>query len=300
MFYKKRSDNFIDQFTSFSFILPALILFAIFNIYTFFDLFRLSFLDTKGLPNSEEVFVGLANYIYVLSDKVWWASVGRATIITILALTVQNALALILALLVDRGVRGNLFYKVVFFLPPVLSGVVVGIVWGWIFDGYDGIFNHFLSIVNLDQFSSISWLANENTALFTVAFIHMWKGFGWGFVILLAGLQNIDTELYEAAEVDGAAWWPQFYHITIPFMIPVFVLVSILTILGSMQIYDIIVATTNGGPGFATEVPITRIFESMSSTVQRFGVASAQGVVFGILLLFVSLGQINFSNRYKV
>jgi ABC-type sugar transport system permease subunit len=124
----------------------------------------------------------------------------------------------------------------------------------------------------------------------------MWKGFGWGFIIMLAGLQNIPRELYEAARVDGANGWDSFRHVTIPLMIPVFVLVSILTILGTMNIYDLIVSTTGGGPGYHTEVPITRILASMIGS-SRFGYACAQGIIFGVVLLVVSMSQIWFS-RY--
>jgi ABC-type sugar transport system permease subunit len=222
---------------------------------------------------------------------------GRALFITILALTLQNLLALSLALFVDSGIRGQNIYKTIFFIPPVLSGIVVGLIWEWILNGDFGLLNHWLSLLHLQKLAR-PWLADPDTALYAVAFIHMWKGFGWGFVILLAGLQSIDTELLEAAEVDGATWWEKFIYITVPHMIPVFVLVSILTILGTMQIYDIIIATTRGGPGYHTEVPITRILHSMVGS-QKYGYASAQGIVFGIILLGVSLGQIRLSRKIR-
>ena len=144
----------------------------------------------------------------------------------------------------------------------------------------------------------MAWLANPNTALYSVAIIHMWRGFGWGFIIILAGLQNIDTQLYEAAEVDGAESWHKFVHITFPLMIPVFILVSILTILGTMQIYDLIVSMTNGGPEYYTEVPITRILASMQGE-NRFGYACARGVVFGGMLLILSMMQIKISKHMQ-
>ena len=126
----------------------------------------------------------------------------------------------------------------------------------------------------------------------------MWRGFGWGFIILLAGLQNIDTQLYEAAEVDGASFWHKFIYITCPLMIPVFILVSILTILGTMQIYDLIISMTNGGPEYYTEVPITRILASMQGE-NRFGYACARGIVFGLMLLVLSMLQIKISKRLQ-
>ncbi|MBI3315593.1 MAG: sugar ABC transporter permease, partial [Candidatus Omnitrophica bacterium] len=134
--------------------------------------------------------------------------------------------------------------------------------------------------------------------LFAVAVIHMWKGFGWGFVILLAGLQSIPRELYEAARVDGASGWVIFKNVTVPLMIPVFILVSILTILGTMQIFDIIVATTGGGPGYHTEVAVTRIVKTMIDS-SKFGYASAMGVIFGLILLVISMVQIKVSKMMR-
>jgi raffinose/stachyose/melibiose transport system permease protein len=288
---------FKERLINFSFVVPALVLFAIFNIYTFYNLLRLSLYETNGLPGSLETFVWFNNYIDVFKDKIWWSSFLHALIITILALTFQNFVALGLALLVDRGIRCHTLYKVIFFIPPVLSGIVIGLIWEWIFNGDFGLLNHWLKMIHLEKFSR-AWLADPNTALYAVSFIHMWKGFGWGFVILLAGLQTIDNELYEAADVDGASWWAKFKNITVPLMIPVFILVMILTILGTMQIYDIIKATTNGGPGYHTEVPITRIMFSMQGS-QKFGYASAQGIIFGVILLIFSMIQIKISNRYK-
>ncbi len=242
-------------------------------------------------------FVGLANFKEILYDSVWWRAVWQAFYITLLALVFQNALALLLALFVDRGIRGGNVYRVIFYLPPVLSGIVVGLIWNWIYDGNYGLLNYLLEMLGLAHLQR-AWLADPKTALTAIAVIHMWKGFGWGFVILLAGLQNIPRDLYEAADVDGAGSWEKFRHVTIPLMIPVFVMVSILTILGTMQIFDIIVSTTGGGPGYHTEVPVTRILANMVGS-SRFGYACSQGIIFGLLLLFASLFQIRISRYLK-
>jgi ABC-type sugar transport system permease subunit len=126
----------------------------------------------------------------------------------------------------------------------------------------------------------------------------MWKGFGWGFIILLAGLQNIPRTLYEAARIDGASYWDIFVKITTPLMLPVFVMVMILTVLGTMQVYDIIVSTTGGGPGYHTEVPVSRIVARMLYSSQ-FGYACAMGLVFGGVLVMLSIGQMKISKFMK-
>ena len=279
------------------FILPAFLLFFTFSLYPFYKVFSLSVTSWDGISPAP-VFVGLKNFKDLFTDNpVFWQSMKNAFAITFLALTAQNFLALLLAFLCDRDIRGGDVYRVIFYLPPVLSGIVVGLIWSWIYDGNYGLLNNFLAFIGLGDLSR-AWLADSKTALYAVAVIHMWKGFGWGFVILLAGLQSIPRELYEAARVDGADGWVVFRHITVPLMIPVFILVSILTILGTMQIFDIIISTTGGGPGYHTEVPITRIVSTMIGSSQ-FGYACAMGVVFGLILLAISMVQIRASKMMR-
>ncbi len=279
------------------FIAPAFLLFLTFSAYPFFKVFELSATSWDGISPSAP-FVGLANFKDLLSDNpVFWLSMKNAFYVTFLALTIQNFMALLLAFLCDRDIKGGNIYRVIFYLPPVLSGIVVGLIWNWIYDGNYGLLNHFLEFIGLGNLSR-AWLSDSKTALIAVSVIHMWKGFGWGFVILLAGLQSIPRELYEAARVDGANTWIVFKRITVPLMIPVFILVSILTILGTMQIFDIIIATTGGGPGYHTEVPITRIVAMMIGS-SKFGYACAMGVVFGLILLAISMVQIRASKLMR-
>ncbi|MBV9464329.1 MAG: sugar ABC transporter permease, partial [Verrucomicrobiae bacterium] len=160
-----------------------------------------------------------------------------------------------------------------------------------------GLLNYFLDGLGLPMLKR-AWLADEKTALLAVTVIHMWRGFGWAFIILLAGLQSIPRELYEAAQVDGASAPQRFWRISFPLMIPVFILVSVLTILGSMQVFELIISTTGGGPGYHTEVPITRIVTAMLG-LSDFGYACAMGIVFGVILLGVSLLQIRISQRLR-
>ena len=294
-----------QSFEPYAFVLPGLALFAVFSVYPFFLLTATSFLDWDGIyPTNpfesfavfRERFVGLQNYVQVLTgDPIFWQSFGQAGYVTLLALTLQNALALLLAIAVNRRLAGGQLYRTLFFLPPILSEIVVGLIWFWIYDGNFGIFNAVLQQLGLGAWTR-PWLAHPGTALTALAVIHMWKGFGWGFVIFLAGLQTIPEELYEAARVDGANAWFRFRHITLPLLLPVCILVSILTILGTMQIFALIIATTGGGPGYHTEVPITRIFQSMLGS-SRFGYACAQGIVFGLILLIFSLIQMRFQRR---
>jgi ABC-type sugar transport system permease subunit len=287
-----------DTLENYAFIFPAVVIFSIFYIIPFVNVFWYSFLDWDGIMRINATnLVWFTNFKEVITDQVWWQSVWQASYITLIALTFQNALAFLLAWACDREIRLKNFYRVVFFIPPVLSEVVVGLVWKWILDGNYGILNSWLVHLGFPNLVK-DWLSNPNSALTTLAVVHCWKGFGWGFLLFLAGLQTIPRELYEAARVDGANAWQSFKNITVPMMIPVTVLVMILTVLGTMQVFALIYTMTGGGPGYHTEVPVTRIFASMRGS-SRFGYACAQGIVFGVILMIVSFIQYRFSKKAK-
>lgn len=312
-----------DKLTSFLFILPAVTIFAVFYIYPFLETFNLSLRSWNGI-NLSKPFVGIQNFTDILSatasaqpdgwtwwqsilhwlkalatgglslnyDAIWWQSVWHSFYITLVALTFQNALAFMLAMACDKEIRGKNFYRVIFFIPPVLSEVVVGLVWKWILEGgvhqgqYYGLLNDFLNTTGLHHLVK-DWLSDPKTALTCIAVVHSWKGFGWGFIMFLAGLQIIDRELYEAAKVDGAGSWRTFWNVTAPMMMPVIVVVVILTILGSMQAFVLVLSMTNGGPGYHTEVPVTVILGAMTRT-KEYGYACAMGVTFGVILIAMS------------
>jgi ABC-type sugar transport system permease subunit len=279
-----------DAFKNFSFVLPAVLIFSLFYIFPFFNLIYLSLHDWPGIgPMS---WVGVQNFKELASDIVWWQSMGNAAYITFIALTFQNALAFALALACDREIRMKRFYRVVFFIPPVLSEVVVGILWNWILNSGQqngqqiGLLNHFLTQIGLPNLVH-NWLSDPKTALTCIAVVHSWKGFGWGFIMLLAGLQMIDRQLYEAARVDGAGHWRTFWNVTIPMMLPVIMVVVILTILGSMQVFVLILSLVGQGLVHHTDVPVILILNSMQGTKQ-FGYACAQAIIFGLILVVVS------------
>ncbi len=277
------------------FILPAVIIFSIFYLYPFSQVFYLGLYDWDGISVGK-TFVGLRNFKEIFfSDPNWWRAMLQAGWITVIALTFQNILAFLLAWACDREIKLKHWYRLVFFLPPILSEVVVGLVWQWILEGNYGLLNNWLTQIGLPQLTR-NWLNDPKTALNCVALVHSWKGFGWGFLIFLAGLQTIPRELYEAAKVDGANSWTAFRKITIPLMVPVAILVAILTILGTMQAFVLIIAMTGGGPAYHTQVPVLRILASMRDSSQ-FGYACAQGIVFGVILVTISFIQYRFSKR---
>jgi len=297
----KSAAIFKDNLQNFFFVLPAFAIFCIFYIYPFYKMINLSFYDWLGIGPMH--FIGLSNYKELMGDHLWWDSIWHAGYITLIALTFQNALAFALALACDREIRMKRFYRVVFFIPPVLSEVVVGLIWNWILNPemqngqHIGLLNHFLYTSGFPQLVH-NWLGDPKTALTTIAIVNSWRGFGWGFIIMLAGLQTIDKQLYEAAKIDGAGTWKTFINVTIPMMLPVILVVMILTILGCMQVFVLILTMVNEGLVNFTDVPVTRIFSAMQST-NRFGYACAEAVIFGMILVSISFITKKLSDKAK-
>lgn len=286
-----------DTLENYTFVLPAVIIFSIFYIIPFIWVFQLGLFEWDGISFTK-AFVGLQNFKEILlQDKYWWQSMWNAGYITLIALTFQNILAFMLAWACDREIRMKNFYRVIFFIPPVLSEVVVGMAWRFIINDIDGanVINRALAQMGFGSLAH-NWLSDPNTALTAVALVHCWKGFGWGFLIFLAGLQTIPRELYEAARVDGASAWQSFKKVTIPLMIPIMVLVAILTVLGTMQVFVLIVSLVGGEFAGHTSVPVLRILASMRGS-SRFGYACAQGITFGMVLIVISFIQYRFSRK---
>ncbi|MDD5130120.1 MAG: sugar ABC transporter permease [Candidatus Omnitrophica bacterium] len=286
-----------NSLENYVFVLPAVTIFAIFYVIPFIWVFQLGLFEWDGISFTK-IFVGLGNFKEIFFQDVnWWHAMWNAGYITLIALTFQNILAFMLAWACDREIRMKNFYRVIFFIPPVLSEVVVGMAWRFIINDIDGanIINRMLIGMGLPQLAH-NWLSDPNTALTTVAIVHCWKGFGWGFLIFLAGLQTIPRELYEAARVDGASAWQSFKKITLPLMVPVMVLVAILTVLGTMQVFVLIVSLVGGEFAGHTSVPVLRILASMRGS-SRFGYACAQGITFGMVLIIISFIQYRFSKK---
>jgi len=284
---------------SYILVLPAVLIFSVFYIIPFVWIFQLSLTNWDGILPTKN-FIALANFKEIIfQDSNWWQAMRNAGYITLVALTFQNVLAFSLAWACDRQIRLKHFYRTVFFIPPVLSEIVVGIVWRFIINDTGGanIINRMLSGMGLAQLTH-NWLTDPNTVLTTVALVHSWKGFGWGFLIFLAGLQTIPKELYEAARADGANAWDCFHKITIPLMVPVIVLVAILTILGTMQAFALILGLVGGEFAGHTSVPVLRILAAMRDS-SRFGYACAQGISFGAILVTISFIQYRLSKRYR-
>ena len=278
----------------YGFMLPALLLIGLFTLLPFVQGVVLSFQSWDGVGAT--AFVGLNNYQRVFADNIFWASMVNVAKFGLIGFLLGNALSLALAVAVNANPIGRTFYRIVYYLPGVFSVVVIGMMFQWILQPTVGILNRALGSLGLEALKH-NWLANPATALPAVAGVYVWYHWGFGFLLFLAGLQGVPRELYEAASIDGAGAWERFRYVTWPQLIPVTTIVSILTMLAALQIFGTVQVLTNGGPGYHTEVPTLRIYKE-AFDFQRFGVAASMSVVFGSILICLSVVQIWVSRRF--
>ena len=201
----------------------------------------------------------------------------------------------ILALAVNTGIKGSGFFKTMFFFPTITSMVAVGIVWGIIFNPYTGPLNQILEAIGIQN--PPMWLASSKTALLSIMIVAIWKQAGYYMVILLAGLQSIPQQLYEAAQIDGAGAIKRFFNVTLPMLSPTMFMVLILNIISSFQVFDLINIMTEGGPGRSTNVLVYRIYQEGFQQL-KFGYASAMAYFLFLIVLIVTLIQFRGQKKW--
>lgn len=241
----------------------------------------LSFTDYDILSRSS--FVGLENFqIMLTDDPLFWTSMRVTTIYAFVSVPLQIVLGLFLAMLLNSKIRGLAWFRTVYYLPTVLTGVAVSFLWIWIFSADWGVLNYLLSLIGIQ---GPNWLTSESWALPSLIIMSLW-GVGGGMVIYLAGLQGVPTEFYEAAEVDGAGWWPKFWHITLPIISPVILFQLIMGIIGALQTFTQGYVMTEGGPNNATLFYLLYLWRSAFERLQM-GYASA--LAWGIFVYILAL-----------
>lgn len=275
--------------TGWLFLAPAIALIGVFTITPFAQAILLSFQSWDGV-SPDTPWVGLANYEFIAGDVVFWASMRNVLFFGVVGFFLGNGIALGMALAVNRITRGKTFFRTVFYLPGVLSVVVVGLLFSFILAPGSGVLNRVLETLGLGTLAQ-NWLGDPAVALPAVAAVFIWFHWGFGFLLFLAGLQDVPKELYEAAELDGSGPWTTFRSITWPHLAPVTSIVSLLTLLAALQIFGTVQVLTNGGPGYHTMVPTLAIYNE-AFVNWRYGSAAAMSVVFGGALVLLSVFQL--------
>ena len=263
-----------------------MIVFGLFTIIPTFNLFNMALYDSKNGRTFK--WVGTDNFTRIFSNDQFFQVVINTVIYTVAFVLLTIALATIGAILLNDSFKGRGFFRAIAFLPSLLSAVVIGLLWGWIFDRSNGLVNISLNAVGLE---SVGWLTNNTTAMGVIIFVGLWFHTGFYTLIMLSGLQGIDHNVYEAARVDGAGRWKTFSQITWPLLRPTTFVVVILSTISGFQSFDFIWTLTGGGPVGATTLIVQFIYERAFSTPASYGMASA-----GAVLLFVSVFAVTVVN----
>lgn len=278
-------------------LIPILIHFVIFQVYPFLLSFYLTFMDWKVIGDAE--FVGLKHWKYLFSDTLAWKAIWNTVKFSIYYIIPTMALGLILALIINSGVRGAKFFKGVFFLPVVTSFVIIAGIWGWLFRGSEeGMINYIIGFVGIEP---QLFLSDSSQALAVLAGLSVFKVAGSTMIYYFAGLQSIDRQLYEAARIDGASPIKIFWNVTFPLLKPIHFYVAITTTIGSFQIFDSAYLLTGGGPNYATTTIVYYLY-SQGFTSLNLSYAAVLSYVLFFIILIISLVQRRYlgkeSNHY--
>jgi multiple sugar transport system permease protein len=279
-----------------AFVSPALILLVLFFLVPVVLCFLLAFTNARLISPEPMRFVGLDNFTRMVGDALFWRSMRNTAYFALVVVPVQSALALLLAILVNKRARGTNIFRTVYFIPVVTSIVVVSILWRFMYAD-DGLVNNLLQMATLNAVQGTDWLNNTSTAMPAIILMSIWQAVGFHMVIWLAGLQTIPQELYEAAALDGASAWDQFRFITWPGLrnTRTFILVTIT--IAALSLFAQIQVMTNGGPLNSTSTVVYQAVRAGYSQ-QQTGYASAISLVFFTVVLAISLVQ-RFLTREK-
>ena len=285
---RQRNGKLVNKIFPYCMTAPAIILFVLFVIAPFIYGLYTSFFQWDGL--SEMKYIGTQNYSFVFQDKNYWSALGNTFKYALVVTVLKNGLGLALALLIVKQVRGKGLFRTSLYMPVTFSYVVIGVLWTWIYNPTFGILNSFLTKVGLGSLIQ-GWLSDPNVALYSVAWVDIWKWIGFHMVLYLAGLQGVPNELYEAAEIDGAGKFQKFWSITLPQINGILVVNVLLAITGAfVNNNNLINVMTDGGPFGSTEVALTYIVRT-AFDYRNVGKANAMSMILFAIVLVIGFLQ---------
>lgn len=265
------------------FVLPNFLIFATFIVIPTIIGFVYSFHEYDGLNPME--FIGIDNYKEILANSEFWTALGKTGLYALIVVPSIYCLALLVAMMLIQQLRAKGFFRAIFYWPTMISFIIVGLTWKWIFGDF-GVFNYVMSLFGQE---SVHFLSDPFYANVSVIIATIWSRLGFYMVIFMAGLQAIPRDYYEAAYLDGASKLRVFWNITLPLLKPTTVLVLMLTLIEAFKAYPLLFALTGGGPGKETTYIVQYIYET-GFVKQELGMASAMSVVLFVLIsLFTAL-----------
>ncbi|MBN2984688.1 MULTISPECIES: carbohydrate ABC transporter permease [Cohnella] len=292
MYTEDTLSNKIKSFLTFGFI--PLLIFALVMAVPFFVGVYMTFTDSAGGTITAD-FSGFANYAAAFNDPLFWDSMLLTLKYVFFSLVLTNVLAFLLALLVTSGMKGQNFFRLGFFTPNLIGGIILGFVWQFVFSRVMVYFGKELDIGLL----SSSWLGDPQKALWALIIVGVWQNAGYMMLIYIAGIQGVDKSLLEAASLDGASWWGQLLRVKIPLMASAFTISLFLTLQRSFMVYDTNLSLTSGGPYRSTEMIAMHVYNE-AFKFQHFGVGQAKAIVLFVIVAAIALLQVGAMKRLEV
>jgi raffinose/stachyose/melibiose transport system permease protein len=289
---KKRS---LEVFWDVIFTGPVLFVFFTVVIIPFVIGIYYSFFSWDGIPLNPKIFTGLNNYIKLFSDGRFINSSRLTIFFTIMTVIVTNVLGLVFALLVTSGLRTGNIARAMFFAPHLIGGLLLGFIWHFIFTDV----LKFIGIITGTENIFFNWLLDPLFAMFSLVTVNAWRMSGYMMVIYIAGIQNIPTEVLEAANIDGAGYRSRFMKIVVPLLAPSFTVAFFLTISNAFKIYDVNLSLTNGGPSMSTELFAMNIYTEIFKS-NNFGYGQSKAIVFFLFVAAVSIIQTYASKKKEL
>ena len=276
------------------YILPSFIFITVFFFYPIGYIFGISFLEWNGISQNKS-FIGLDNYKNFFTDPIAMKSLGNQFLWGIITILSQMFLGLTMAILLRSQAKFKIFYKLIFFLPNIISVAVVAYVFNKIYDNNFGELNYFLDSIKLN-FLQHPWLGDPDTALYCLMIANIWQWTGFSFLLYHAGMTQINEELYESARIDGANIFNIVRNIVIPLLKPTHIALLILGVIGTLKTFDIIYLTTRGGPARSTEFLSTYIFQK-GILEFKASYASTMALMIVLIALVITVLQVKVYNR---
>ena len=287
-----REMTYRDSFWVLVFLGPNLVGFLVFTLWPVIMTFVLSLSSYDIL--SPMKFIGFQNYRELFQDEVFLKVFKNTWVYTLTTVPIGVTMSLFLAIALDRSDRGIRFFRGAYFIPVISSMVSIGVVWQWLYNPEFGLINNLLSRIGI---KGPMWLTSDKTAMMALIIVSIWKNLGYNMLIFLAGLQSIERNYYEAAEIDGAGWWQQFRNITVPLLTPTTFFVLVMAFIGSFQVFDLVMMMTQGGPGRATSVVVHYLYQNAFKFF-KMGYASAMAYVLFAVILAVTGVQMLFQKKW--
>jgi sn-glycerol 3-phosphate transport system permease protein len=288
---RRRSQR--DALAFLAFTAPNFLLIAVFTFWPVLYSLYLSFFKWNMIAKNK-TFLGLANYRAMVTDPVFWLVARNTVVLAAGTVFIKLALALALAVILNRRIAGRSLYRAIIFSPTFTTSVAVAMVWGWILEPNYGLLRVLLGWVGV---ASPNWFTDVHWSLPAIMIVAIWSGLGYAMVIFLAGMQGIPVELYDAARVDGASPWQTFWKLTFPLLSPTTFFLVVTSVIGALKAFDVVSIMTDGGPMNSSNVYVLYLYQNAFKWFKA-GYASALALVLFVLIMAITLAQMRLSKRW--